>query len=44
MMSCQEVKYKRLIHIQTSTDMEVYLIIVRVFTRSQKVKVLEVSL
>ena len=37
------MKHKRLICVQTSIDAEVYLDIVRVLTRSQKVGVLDVS-
>ena len=38
------MKHKRLICVQMSTDMEVYLDIVRVLAKSQEVEVLEVSL
>ena len=33
-MIFQEIKYKRLIHIQTSIDAKVYIGMVRVLTRS----------
>jgi len=36
------MKYKRLIHIQTSIDVEVYLNIVRVLSESQEVDILDV--
>jgi len=38
------MKYKRLIYIQTITDVEIYLGIVRVLTRSQKVDISDVGL
>jgi len=38
------MKYKRLIHVLTSIDAEVYLGIVRVLTGSQKANISEVSL
>ena len=37
------MKYKRLIHVQTSIDIEVYLDVVKILSGSQKVNVLEVS-
>jgi len=43
-MSYQEMKYKRLIHVQISIDTEVYLGMVKVLTKSQKAKASEVSL
>ena len=41
-MSYQEIKYGRLIYIQMSIDIEVYLDTVKVITRSQGAKVSEV--
>ena len=38
------MKYKRLIYVQTITDVEIFLGIVRVLTRSQKVDVSDVGL
>jgi len=38
------MKYKKLIYVQTITDAEIYLNIVRVLTRSQKVDVSDVGL
>ena len=43
-MSCQKIKYKRLIYVQIITDVEIYLGIVKVLTRSQKVNILDVGL
>jgi len=37
------MKHERLIHVQTITDAEVYLSMVRVLTRSQEVDVSDVS-
>jgi len=42
-MSCQEMKHKRLIYVQISTDVEVYLGMVRVTTGSQEADVSDVS-
>ena len=41
-MSYQEIKYRRLIYIQMSIDIEVYLDTVKVITGSQGAKVSEV--
>jgi len=41
-MSCQEIKHKRLIHAQTSTDVEVYLDMVGVLTGSQEADISDV--
>ena len=38
------MKYERLIHIETSTDIEVYLSIVRVLFKDQKANISEVGL
>ena len=38
------MKFERLIYIQTNMNIEVYLSIIRVLTRSQKLDVSEVSL
>jgi len=42
-MSCQKIKHKRLICVQTIIDVKIYLDMVRVITRSQKVDVLNIS-
>jgi len=42
-MNYQEMKHKRLICIQTSMDTKVYLVMVRVVTKSQKVNVSDIS-
>jgi len=43
-MSYQEMKHKRLICIWTSTNVEVYLDMIRVLSGGQKVDILEVGL
>ena len=43
-MSCQEMKYKRLIYTQTSTDVKVYLDMVRVLTRCHEVDISDVDI
>ena len=42
MISCWEVKYKRLIYAWTSINVEVYLGMVKVLTRNQKVDVSDI--
>ena len=42
MISCWEVKYKRLIYEWTSINVEVYLGMVKVLTRNQKVDVSDI--
>ena len=41
-MSCQKIKYKRLIYTQISIDVEVYLGIFRVLSGDQEADILDV--